>query len=110
MSDQAWEQLVDLIDQKYGISQHKRHTEKLDGKQDLERFYDEIIFEKSGSMFKVDRITSPAVANTRTHYAHRGTAQRVEHEYDPTELVHRVVFYKQASTGSWHEISPEDLV
>jgi len=110
MSDQAWEQLVDLIDQKYGIDQHKKHKEQLDGKQKLEKFHDEIVFEKDGNTFKVDRITSPAVANTRTHYAHRGTAQRVEHEYDPAELVHRVEFYKKSGSGDWHEISPEDLM
>lgn len=110
MSDQAWEQLVDLIDQKYGIVKHKKHTEKLEGKQKLERLHDEIIFDKDGESYKVDRISSPAVKNTKTLYVHRGTAQRVEHEYDPAELVHRVEFFRQAASGAWHEISPEDLV
>ena len=43
MSDQAWEQLVDLIDQKYGIDHHKKHKEQLEGKQKLEKFHDEIV-------------------------------------------------------------------
>lgn len=110
MSDQAWEQLVDLIDQKYGIEKHKKHTEKLAGKQKLEKLHDEIIFEKDGEIYKVDRVTSPAVVNTKTLYAHRGTAQRVEHEYDPAEFVHRVEFYRQSGSGDWREISPEDLM
>lgn len=110
MSDQAWEQLVDLIDQKYGIARHKKHTEKLDGKQELERLHDEVEFEKDGESYKVDRISSPAVTDTKTHYAHRGTAQRVEREYDPAELVHRVEFFRKTSSGSWKEISPEDLM
>jgi hypothetical protein len=109
MSDQAWEQLVDLVDQKYSIAKHKKFTEDIPGKQKLERIHDEIIFEKAGDKFKVIRISSPAVISTKTRYAHRGTAQQVEHEYDPAELVHRVEFYKQTGADAWHEISPEEL-
>lgn len=110
MSDQAWEQLVDLIDQKYDIIKHKKHTEELpSGKQKLERLHDIVIFEKNGKKYKIDRVSSPAVLGTKTHYAHRGTAQRIEHEYDPGELVHKVYFYEQDHTDSWKEISPEDL-
>lgn len=110
MSDQAWEQLVDLIDQKYGINKHRRHTEEIDGKTKLERLHDEIEFDREGQTYKIDRVSSPAVVDTKTHYVHRGTAQRVEHTYDPAELVHKVVFYKQADDGSWHEIDPESFL
>lgn len=110
MSDQAWDQLVDLIDQKYQIAAHRRHTEEIDSKDKLKRLHDEVEFLKGGERYRIDRVSSPAVTDTKTHYVHRGAAHRVEHTYDPSELVHKVVFYKQAAGGSWHEIQPESLL
>lgn len=110
MSDQAWEQLVDLIDQKYHIDKHRRHTEALEGKSKLERLHDEIEFTKDGRTYRIDRVSSPSVVETKTHYVHRGTAQRIEHTYNPDELVHKVVFFKQSEGGNWHEIDPENFL
>lgn len=109
MSDKAWEQLVDMIDQKFEIDSHKKSHEPLEGSK-LERHHDEIFFEKGGTSYKIDRVTQPAVLDTKTHYAQRGAAQRVEKRYDAEETVSRVYFYEQAHDGYWNEISPEDLL
>ncbi|MFO0955736.1 MAG: hypothetical protein U0526_04370 [Candidatus Saccharibacteria bacterium] len=110
MSDQAWDQLVDLIDQKYEIDNHKKTKEPLEDHPDLSRTIDAIFFEKDNQKFKIERVTSPAVVDTKTHYARSGTAQRVEKKYDPEETVHRVAFYQQQSDGYWNEIPPEALM
>ena len=109
MGEKAWEQLVDMIDTKYEIDQHTRKDEPVEGNQHLTRHIEAILFEKDNSKFKIERITSPAVKDTKTHYAHRGAAQRVEQVYDRDETVNRVAFYRQQPDGYWNEVQPESL-
>lgn len=110
MSDQAWDQLVDMIDQKFEIDEHKKTKEPLDEHSELTRHIDAIFFEKDNHKFKIERTTQPAVLDTKTHYARSGTAQRVEKKYDPVETVNRVTFFQQQTDGYWNEISPEALM
>ncbi|MCC7543326.1 hypothetical protein IT415_01295 [bacterium] len=110
MNQRGWEDLVDLIDQKYTLSQHKKISEPLPDNPRLEQTRDTIWFDKAGESYKIDRITHPAVSGTKTHYAHRGAASRIEHTYDPEEMVSKVVFYKQVTGSGWVETSPEGLL
>lgn len=110
MNQRGWEDLVDLIDQRYGLDNHKKSVEALPENHRLEQTVDAIWFEKGDESYKIERITRPAVTGTKTHYAHRGVASHVEHTYDDAETVSKVVFYKQDQAGTWQEVSPEGLL
>lgn len=110
MNQRGWEDLVDMIDQRYGLDSHKKTSEPMPENPRLEQTVDAIWFEKNGTPYKIERITRPAVTGTKTHYAHRGVASHVEHTYDSEETVSSVVFYKQDSAGAWQEASPEGLL
>ena len=110
MNQRGWEDLVDLIDQKYGLDNHKKTTEPLPDNPRLERMVDAVWFEKAGEAYKIERISQPAVAGTKTHYAHRGVASHVEHTYDTDEMVSRVVFYRKGTGGDWQEVTPDGLL
>ena len=110
MTDHAWEKLVDMIDTKFEIDKHTRGEEAIEGQQLLKRQLDTIFFEKDNQKYKIERVTSPAIKDTKSHYAHRGVAQRVQQNYDPHETSSKVVFYKEQADGYYNEISPEDMI
>ncbi len=109
MSDAQWDNLVDLIDQKFTISKHAKTSQPIEGSHGLENKLDTIFFAKAGQEYKIVRTTSPAVTDTKTHYARAGVASRVEKHYDSSELTHRVNFYRAQGTD-WVEVSPEQLM
>lgn len=110
MSDRAWEELVDLIDTKYTIDNHTRQAEAIEGQPQFKRQVEAIFFEKDNQKYKIERSESPAVTDSKTHYVHRGAAQRVERSYDPHETVKRVAFFRQQPDGYWNEIQPEAML
>ncbi|MEI7818841.1 MAG: hypothetical protein WCI47_01855 [bacterium] len=110
MNQRGWEDLVDLIDQKFELKNHKKTTEPLPDNPRYNRLVDSIWFDKKGESYRVDRVTQPGIANTKSHYAHRGTASRVEHEYSSDDTVSHVTFYRQNESGEWIETIPEGLL
>ena len=110
MTDHAWEKLVDMIDTKFEIDKHAKSEEAIDGQPSLKRHIDAIFFEKDNQKYKIERVTSPAIKDTKTHYVHRGAAQRVQQNYDPHETSSKVIFYKAEADGYYNEISPEDMI
>ncbi len=109
MSDQAWEQLVDLVDQKYSIDDHSRRREPLDDAPDFHCLVETISFTKDGQDYRIERTVQPAVLDTKTHYARAGVAQRVQKTYDPENTVARVSFSRRIN-GTWQEVAPEGLL
>lgn len=109
MSDRAWEELLDVIDQKYGILSHKNRAEKLDDNRDLEEKITEVVFERGNQEYKFTRIVKPRVIDKKTYYHRSGGAQRIENIYDPTETSSKVILYKK-SAGDWVEIAPEGIL
>lgn len=109
MSDKAWEQLIDLIETKYGVISIKNRHENLEDKPNLKKNLDEIIFVRNDIDFKIVRTISPRIIDKKTIYRSTANASRIENVYDPEETVSKVNFYKKAD-ADWQEIKPEELL
>jgi len=110
MGEKAWDELINLIDEKYQIDSSDRLQEDVEDHPELKRIIERIEFEKDNIKYRIDRVTSPAIIDKKTHYHHRGSANRIEYVYDPEEITTKVVFYKQLSDGHYNEISPESML
>lgn len=108
MNDRTWDDLLDMIDVKYGIDKHAKSEEPLEENPGFKKQTTTVLFEKDGENLKVERVTTPAVQDTKSHYSHRGAAQRVQKVYDPHETVNHVMFYRKAN-GGWLEVDAEEL-
>lgn len=108
MNQRGWDELVDLVDQKYGLSSHNKKEQQLEDNNQLKKTIETIEFDKDGTKYRVERITSPAVVDKKTYYHRSGVQNRIENVYDDTETSSKLVFFKQIS-GEWMEISPEQL-
>jgi len=107
--DKSWDRIVDAIDIKFGIDKHGRSTEPLPDRPDLTQSVQFIVFERAGKMYKLERVTGPAVIDRKSHY-HKvaGSAVRFENVYDETEIAHKTNFYVK-SGDDWEPLAPEEL-
>jgi len=110
MSDKGWDDLINLIDEKYGIDSSDRLSEKLEDDGALKKTIERIDFEKDNIKYRIERVTSPAIIDKKTHYHQKGSADRVQYVYDPEETSTKVLFYKQLADSNYNEISPEDML
>lgn len=109
MNDQAWENLVDLIDVKYGSTDFGKRVEPLPDNTDLKQTVQFLEFSKGGERFRVERTTRPAVMDRKSHYHKGGSGGvRFENIYDESEVSHRIDFFRHEG-GDWAPISPEQL-
>lgn len=109
MSDRAWEELLDVIDQKYGILSHKKYSQALEDNHELEETITAVTFERSGVEYKFERIVRPRVVDKKTYYHRSGGAQRIENIYDPAETSSKVLLYRKQNSD-WVEIEPEGVL
>lgn len=110
MNDRGWEELVDLIDQKYQIDQHHNSREPLPDNRSLHRDVELIEFEKDNQKYKIERVTAPRIVDKKTYYHKVGSSEHSEYVYDPIETTNKVTFYAQTPDGHWNEIGPEQLL
>lgn len=110
MSDNAWEELIDRIDAMYTVDSSVRLQEPLEDDSKLKQTIERIEFEKDNIKYRIDRVTSPAILDRKTHYHHRGSANRIEYVYDPEDTTTKVVFYKKLADGNYNEITPESML
>ena len=110
MSDKAWEELINLLDEKYTVDITNKFTEKLEDNPKFTKTIERIEFEKDNIKYRIDRVTSPLILDKKTHYSHRGSANHIEYIYDPDETSSKVVFYQQLADGHYNEISPEAML
>ena len=110
MSDNKWEELIDLIDTKYTVDVSEKIQESLEDDPALKRDIQRIEFEKDNVKYRIDRVTSPAIVDKKTHYSHAGSANRVQYVYDKTETSSKVKFYQLMPDGTYGEITPESML
>lgn len=109
MNDSAWENLVDVIDMKFGIAQHGRKTEKLEDNHDLTQMVEFIEFTKGGEDFRAERITKPAVLDRKSIGGRSAHATlRYQNVYDPKETTSKVHFFRRDG-ADWQPIEPTEL-
>lgn len=109
MNDAAWERLIDTIDATCGIDRHLKSKRPLEDRPDLLETVETFEFKKGGLAYKLERTSSPAIIDRKTHFSHRaGTAKRIENIYDEHELTHRVSLFKKDGPD-WRQQEISDL-
>ncbi|HOJ20075.1 MAG TPA: hypothetical protein PLU39_00885 [Armatimonadota bacterium] len=101
MDDERWDDLVDMIDERFGIVKNeKTNVPRRDGSPE---WHDAVIFEKGGRRMKLERISRPRVLDVKTYYARRRSGNvREEVTYSETERTHTVRLYEW--NGDWVEV------
>ena len=109
MNQAAWERLVDLVEVKYGLTDHGRTVSPLEDKPELTQTIDYVIFTREGQQFRLERITRPAIKEKKSIY-HRaaGSSVRFENIYDSEDVTHKVQLLRQTGEG-WQTIDLEDF-
>lgn len=110
MSDKAWEELVDLIDNKFIIDKSDLREESIEGEPKLKNKIYSIFFEKDNTKYRIERVVGPRIIDKKTFYSGHSTANHSKYVYDPDEVSSKVIFYKQLADGNFNEISPEELM
>ncbi len=98
MNDERWIELTERIRDTFKVTRDVEHA--LDpGPGKIE----ELEFEGPGGRMRLERVTRPVVLERRAHYSRRvGSGASEEFVYSPTEVSHRVTFYRWVD-GNWEE-------
>lgn len=106
MEDQKWENLINLVKEKFGIdSQRKELLEESPGEIEI------IEFEGPLGKMKFERLTRPRVLAKKTHYSRRiGGNVKVDYIYSEDEFIKTFKMYKwNEEDDEWREISGGDF-
>jgi len=109
MNDRAWEDLIDVFDERYGLENFNKKTEALADNQKLTQTIETVEFKKDGQTYRIQRVTAPAVIDKKSFYHRTGQATQIQNVYDESEMSHKVTFFKQSTGGEWEEVAPESL-
>jgi len=109
MNPEKWEDLLDLVEEKFGIDDH--HTENFvveethDGKQIMG---EKEVLEFNGPLGKtrVERTSQPKLVDKKVMASKRiGSKSVIDYVYSPTEKSEHIKFYRwDETTGQWTEI------
>ncbi len=109
MNDRGWEDLVDRIDVNFGIEQMRKFEQPLEDDSRRTAQVEQIDFVRQGTTYRVQRRTSPAIVDRKTNYNKTGIATSSHTTYDPTEMTHKVTFFRVEGDNTV-EITPEELL
>lgn len=109
MNPEKWEDLIDLVEEKFGIDDH--HTESFvveethDGKQIMG---EKEVLEFNGPLGKtrVERTSQPKLMDKKVMASKRiGSKSVIDYVYSPTEKSEHIKFYHwEEAMGQWTEI------
>lgn len=112
MTDEKWEELVDLAKKHFKdvqVSTEDLIMDTPDGPQ-KQGTQDILIFEREGTRYKAVRENRPVVLEKKMLYSHRaGDTAHTEYKLSDTEFSHRIRVYKEVDFDEWQEISTESL-
>lgn len=112
MNDERWQALIEQAKKNFSdvaVSTDDLIVETGDGlvKQGS---IDVLEFTNDIGTFKLVRENRPVVLDKKMHYSHRqGDSARTEYVLSDTEFSHKLLFYKQDSSGDWREIESANL-
>ncbi len=107
--DVSWDRMVDAIDTRFGLTDHGRLKRKLADAPELTEDVAFVVFERDGSRIKLERTTGPAIIDRKTVGARRAGADlHYENVYDPTEITHRTLVYREIGSD-WEPVSIDEL-
>jgi hypothetical protein len=113
MTDEKWEQLVEMIKQHFTpvkqwqediILETEAGSEKRGIKEIVEFLHPTRI------NYRLVRESRPLVLEKKEHFSHRmGDTARVEYKHSQTEFTHKLKVYKETNFDEWEEITLDRL-
>lgn len=113
MRDAKWENLIFMIEEKFGIS--KRNTRPIEIGQDSQGEsimgeIETIEFKGPNGQMKIERISRPKVIDKKVLSTKRiGGKVAVDYIYSPEEKSYEVKLYRQDEKGEWQEVNVTSL-
>ncbi|HBG81563.1 TPA: hypothetical protein DDW69_01845 [candidate division CPR2 bacterium] len=109
MVDEKWFDLLDLIDEKFGIDkkENENFTFKDDVGNEFKGTINRVYFDSPFGNIKLERTNRPLILDKKIHYNRTsGTGAKVEYQTSETETTNKVTAYKENSdTGEWEEVT-----
>lgn len=107
MNDEKWLDLLDMIDEKFGVE--KKDKESFTFADDVGHEYegtvDSIYFNAPFGKIKIERVSKPLVVDKKLHYNRTaGTGAKIEYKMSDTEKTHKTTAYKLNEGGEWEEL------
>ncbi|OIP23891.1 hypothetical protein AUK11_04425 [bacterium CG2_30_37_16] len=108
MVEEKWLDLLDNIDEKFGIS--KKEKEEIEFKDDIGHSsngtVEKIFFKTPIGELKLERTTKPMIMDKKVHYNRTsGTGGKVEYIVSDTEKTSKVTAFKKDDFENWEEIN-----
>ena len=108
-NDASWDRITDAIDLKYGLKDHGRLSRPVADGHHLTESVSFVSFDREGTTYRLERVTGPAIIDRKSFGARRiGADVRFENVYDPDEISHKTLVYKQDGDG-WTAIDASEL-
>ncbi len=112
MTNERWENLIEMIEAKFGLDQRRQEELDLGENAAGKPVKGEIeIIEFKGPLgkMKLERTTKPLVLDKKTHYTRRiGSQTKIDYVYSETEKVHQMKAYRW--NGEWEEVKAEGVM
>jgi hypothetical protein len=107
MTRDSWLDLLDTIDEKFGIE--RKETAKVEqptkGQQEIPGTIERVFFSSGGREMRLDFVTRPVVLDKHAHFRRSSANKtRVEYTYSETETTHKLTGYIKEG-GEWQELS-----
>lgn len=114
MNDEKWGDVVQLIEQKFGIIERKKEEFPLGDDFEEEKAKEEvesIVFNGPLGKMMVQRTTRPIVIDKKSHYTKRmGQGAQVEYTYSEDKFSHKLKAFKWDDIANdWVEMEAEKL-
>jgi len=106
MNDEKWENLIDRIDDLFGIKSYNKsdvYVETDDGKKKKHGLKEVVIFHGRQGEMMLERVSKPLIVDKKVYYSGRKSESRVEYIYSEKDFTHKVTAYL-LKDNQWQEI------
>lgn len=106
MNEERWEDLLDKIEQKFGIENYKKedlYKETDDGKKKKHGCQETVTFNGRQGKMKLERVSKPVILDKKVYYSGRKSDAKVDYVFSDTEYMYKVVAYLWQG-NEWKEI------
>jgi hypothetical protein len=107
MNDDKWLDLIDMIDEKFGVD--KKEQDSFMFNDDIGHEYegkiDIIYFKTPFGDIKLERVSKPLIVDKKLHYNRTaGTGAKIEYKISDTEKTYKTNAYKLNSNNEWEAL------
>lgn len=113
MTDAKWENLIFMIEEKFGIAKRNKESIEISQNSKGESIMGEIEsieFKTPNGQMKIERIGRPKIIDKKVLSTKRiGGKVAVDYIYSEDEKSYKVKLYRQVEGGEWQEVDLESM-